>query len=328
MVELHLLDGLGNILFQYAYARIVAEAKGYALRVRPEPSIRSTDHGPGTSGSTTLTGPTDYYPALDALFGGVPHLSGQELETNPLFVVTPNVAHLHGHPDPAATVACDQRLSPADHRRILDHHGKIVIQSWLQDYRLFGPRRAELVHFFQPRGGGDIPGEGDVVMHMRLGDYEHSSHTLPLEYYRAMVRRFRGRTVVCVTDAPSHPYVDALAAEPNFSLYDNSGVGWAGLDEASRQVVADFGFLCNTRGTLVLSNSTFAWWAAFLSPAAEVVHPLVSKETLRRITHEGAMTIAISDRRRYDPFWILDDTHPSRPNLLVDDQPRWTPEVI
>ena len=31
VVELRLLNGLGNILVQYAYARIVAESKDYAL---------------------------------------------------------------------------------------------------------------------------------------------------------------------------------------------------------------------------------------------------------------------------------------------------------
>jgi len=325
MVDLRLLNGLGNILFQYAYARIVAESRGYALRFRSDP-------GEGREGmvydAPTVADAASYYPTLAALFDGFLALEGREITTDPLYVMTPNVLTAHDVRRAGDLIECDQRMDLADHQRVINHPGMIVIESWLQDYKLFRPYKRDVRRFYTPRLLGDMPDEEDAVMHIRLGDYPTCCNTLPLEYYQSMVQRFTDRNVVGVTDSPDHFYVEALNEEPNFSLYDGTGFRCDGIDDASRRVVADFLFMLNTRGPLILSNSSFCWWAAFLSHAELVLHPLMSQETRARISGEEAMTVDVRNRAEYDPYWILDETHPSQPDLFVDDETRWIRAVI
>jgi len=324
MVELRLLNGFGNILFQYAYARIVSESKRYALSFRSHPdeaAVGTVYDSPNVDNAAT------YYPALESLFEEFSALEGREVTTDPLYVITPNVLAAQDVGGGDNLIACDQRMDLTDHQRVMSHSGMIIIESWLQDYKLFLPYKDDVRRFYSPRLLGDVPGERDVVMHIRLGDYISCNNTLPLEYYLSMVRRFANRNVVGVTDSPDHFYVEVLTQEPNFSLYD-SGFRCEGIDEASQRLVADFLFMVNTRSSLILSNSTFCWWAGFLSRAEQVVHPLISPETCSRISNEGAMTVDVEDRAAYDPYWILDETHPSQPDLFVNDETRWTRAVI
>lgn len=324
MIDLRLLNGFGNILFQYAYARILAETKSYALAFQS----RSERLGLQAQPSPEVSDAATYYPALKALFENFSALDGHNITSDPLFVITPNVRSAHEIPDQDHLIECDQRMDLADHDRLLRHQGRIVIHSWLQDYKLLRPHKDNVRRIYHTRLTGDVPRRDQVVMHIRLGDYVTCCNTLPLEYYRRMVRRFSSKEVVCVTDSPDHFYIEALTGEPNFSLYDGSGYRCPGLDPASEHLIADFLFMLNTPDTLVLSNSTFAWWAAFLSPARHVIHPLIRPQTRMEIKNGQAMTVDVADRSTYDPYWILGNKHPSQPDLFVDDESRWESAVF
>lgn len=93
----------------------------------------------------------------------------------------------------------------------------------------------------------------EVAIHLRRGDFLRLGQGLPVGYYeRAMDKIGTGEEVVVVSD-------DELAAEGLAAHLQRLGVAARPSLEAS--VAEDFALLAGSRH-LIMSNSTFSWWAA------------------------------------------------------------------
>lgn len=106
-----------------------------------------------------------------------------------------------------------------------------------------------------------LPHPDDLVMHVRRGDYIYSNYALPADFYLRIAEQRTFRNLVIVTDQPSDPFFW------HFKKYRPTFVRGA--------VLEDFWFLMHAR-RLVISPSSFSWWAAFLSAADEIVFPVAS----------------------------------------------------
>ncbi|GAF97797.1 unnamed protein product, partial [marine sediment metagenome] len=105
----------------------------------------------------------------------------------------------------------------------------------------------------------------DIVMHIRLGDYgdrEVRSILNPQYYKRALeIERYRRgspRKLYLVCEYPQDRYIQYL------SQYRPILISGSAKD--------DFHFL-RSCGTIISSNSSYAWWAAYLSNARTVYTP-------------------------------------------------------
>ncbi|MFD8462690.1 alpha-1,2-fucosyltransferase [Streptomyces antimycoticus] len=142
----------------------------------------------------------------------------------------------------------------------------------LQDIRLWWKHRHQVRAYLTPSQQaldevdalyGDVLERGDVTgVHVRRGDYLDYPHRYPMptpDYYREALDRFSARNVIVFTDEPE------WVAEHLPFLAD------------ARVTDRPPGFLdvaCMSRcDRLVIANSSFSWWGAFLSGATEVVHP-------------------------------------------------------
>jgi len=102
-----------------------------------------------------------------------------------------------------------------------------------------------------------------ILMHYRnynLPDWIN----LPREYYKKALKVFPHKPVLVVTDN-----VDAA--------YKAIGPGY---EYTSNTPIVDFYLLCNT-DYLVMGNSTFSWWASYLSDAVTVAPSLWYKGVLK-----------------------------------------------
>jgi hypothetical protein len=146
------------------------------------------------------------------------------------------------------------------------------------------------------------PPADSLTIHVRSGDIwqkqegapVHSEYAgLPFSFYARIIglRAWSGVTVV--TDDPGDPMVRKLSET-------------FGATVRSQSALEDFAFL-RASANLVLSVSTYAWWAAWLSRAERIFYPLAGLFDPQRA-------------RRRSPQWQQD--------LFVDDEPRYLPVVV
>lgn len=168
---------------------------------------------------------------------------------------------------------------PGYDSRYLSRPRRIYHGYW-QCPRYFDEHREELRRQFRFRDERDVlaelarirPGwDRFIAVHIRRGDYLHpviaAIHGMPeLEYYRRERERLRAelgeRRTVFFTDDP-----DWLRDESG--LLDDESVTAADFLNGSRE---EFALMRRAKG-LVISNSSFSWWAAYLGEPEMVIAP-------------------------------------------------------
>jgi hypothetical protein len=90
----------------------------------------------------------------------------------------------------------------------------------------------------------------DIVLHIRLGDYCKLNWVVHPDYYLNILNKETFNNVYIITDEPTHSYLNY------FKQYNPTIV--------SKSEKEDFYYLMSF-DKMILSNSTFAYWAAFLS---------------------------------------------------------------
>lgn len=103
----------------------------------------------------------------------------------------------------------------------------------------------------------------DWIMHVRHEDYIESGSILSSAYYeKALLNRGSGRLYLIGKDLHSQ-FVDRFVQKHGAIRLSGSGI-------------EDFAVMRNFNN-IICSNSTFAWWAAFLSEAGQVFVPRPTK---------------------------------------------------
>lgn len=143
----------------------------------------------------------------------------------------------------------------------------------------------------------DIPPvpHNKVVVHIRRGDYFLHGSVLNLGYYGKALREIGARRVYVVG-----PHIDGITREylDGFDpIYSDYGYRY------------DYGLLLNAE-IIVMSNSTFCWWAAWMSNAKRIYYP---------IPVSGIFSIPYPGRHR----WFVDNEPRYRviDNISIDPGP-------
>lgn len=129
-----------------------------------------------------------------------------------------------------------------------------IPDTYVQDYRYFDKYRNELREIF----GQNIGHISKVGIHVRRGDYVNNQFHADLfktEYYLKAMAQFPDRQFIVITD-------DKKWCRDNFFNLEVYG----GDSE-----LGDFNFLASCDG-VIMANSSFSWWAAYLS-TGKVVAP-------------------------------------------------------
>lgn len=139
-------------------------------------------------------------------------------------------------------------------------------------YRGLGPAlRAHLK--LQALRLSESPKEDDVVIHVRLCKAQHSYRLYTYEnYFRHVFSRlgnWRGRVRVCSACDPRKPgIVKDLVTHLNATV----AAPYVEGDGRGRSVEADFLYFARA-SRLVVTESTYSWWAAYVGDAREIHAP-------------------------------------------------------
>lgn len=245
-VEVTFIGRLGNNFFQYALGRIIAQHLGMELRcVCPE------DKPVHFMGSGVELGPPATLSALSAHFPHAPmSIEGINiLEPSQQFDVRAN-PNWDGQRIDLTSVLSDR--TPRN----------IQLAGYFQRYEYFHPFRQELRHWFLPQCAEEGPPvtSKDVLVSIRRGvDYEIRKWILPMDYYHRALGEIKasGRLFVCGTCIDEHVRAEFERYQPTY--YEGTPL-------------QHLCFMMKFR-KMILSNSTFAWWGAFLSDADEIYAP-------------------------------------------------------
>jgi len=206
-------QALGNRLFQYCWAREIAEKKGFYLISDP------------------IIGFPETYKTLP----------GKEVFENELIT---------GY-------QLEQQIFNMN--EIYNHSGKIRIHGYPQRYEYYAFNKNNILKWLTIENEElyDVPDEDDIVMHVRLSDYVTNRWSAPIEYFISVLRQEKYKNAYIVTEDPTNPEIQKLI-DFGCILKDNSRFG------PVNGSIADFVFLKKAK-KIIMSPSTFSWWAAFLS---------------------------------------------------------------
>lgn len=136
----------------------------------------------------------------------------------------------------------------------------VLLTGYFQRYEYYAPHVQRIREWLAVADTVDFqPGPNDVLLGIRRGADYIPRHGLPISYYEAALASIEHDRVYICTNEPDDPFVryfrnrhDAVVRAPG------------ALDNLV--------FIRKFR-KIVISNSTFLWWAAFLSDARQIVFP-------------------------------------------------------
>lgn len=122
----------------------------------------------------------------------------------------------------------------------------------------------------------DLQPRNSTCMHVRLGDYQNSKNRriysqIDSEYYYKSLRYLRQNTHVETINVLTNDEAGArkMLSAPEFAPFEfKIGAGTA---------LADFTAICES-SSIIATNSTFCWWAAFISARMKGLKHLVAPE--------------------------------------------------
>jgi hypothetical protein len=133
---------------------------------------------------------------------------------------------------------------------------RIILDGHFQDYRYFIPHEASVKRWFS------LPSEPavrhDLIVHVRRADYIHRGWALPFSYYEKAI------TTALPSGGRLHIATDDHR-DPFFRRFKRWNPQFIRADEITTLT------LMARAKALVMSQSSFSWWAAFLAPEPQLV---------------------------------------------------------
>ncbi len=260
MVHVELMGFIGNNLFHYAVARILSEELGYELKVT------HSLYRPGKN--------VPQFKALMSVFRDAP-------------LSVPGRAYHHPE-DRTAYLGHEgfggQRLDLGAMLRNREPRC-IRVKGLFERYEIFRPHKNRIRAWYKvdPITQGHNIGPDDVVMHVRRGDVIIFGRALALSYYTDLLDRLDFHKL----------YICGVGLDPEvkkaFEPYHPTYV--------QGDPVADFRFMKGFN-RIIQSQSTFSWWASFLSEAEEIYAPVMRPASLKS-SSAPAIDLRVDDEPRY-----------------------------
>jgi hypothetical protein len=246
MISSDPFDGWGNKLIQYCFARALGSELNYYVTCRKLPYLIN-------SGNWNPTGERHLGPQVEIGHKGKyrHHVDIDELKT-----MTPCRFNIRSY---------------LEHYPNIEKYHDEIVTDWCYIENLYTPENfSELKNSFKKATGGGFKQvevnsitSNDVVISIRLGrDYlgMHRYRLLLGDYFKIILDNIEYDRVFITSQDPHNPILEDLYKyDPIF------------LDHISALHTFNFVRLFNK---IILSQSTYSWWAAYLSKAAEIYFPI------------------------------------------------------
>ncbi len=123
----------------------------------------------------------------------------------------------------------------------------------------------------------------DLVIHIRRTDYLWQGWGLPFSTYQSIIESHKGGQIVIVTDDPHDPFLW------RFNSYKPL--------IRSTSAFNDFLYL-RSANNILMSPSSFSWWAAFLSEASRIYFP-IPMTGIWALNHDEGVNLFMHGDERY-----------------------------
>ncbi|MCA9222362.1 MAG: hypothetical protein KDA71_18675 [Planctomycetales bacterium] len=236
----------GNQLFQYCFARILAEELGYALDGKPVhgfPSTRQEVKGLAIDQPSIL---------VSELFG-----SPAEYRSYP---AAPGDSPVRRVPFPEVLERC--------------RGCRVFVDGFFEYFPYYQPYIERIrSDWIRPATTSTLvrPNADDLVVHVRRTDMVGLGWAAPWSYFESLLNRVAFRQLYVATDAPHDPFHKNLAPyHPIFLSAQHADCADAERWLYEFNTIAAF-------QRIALSSGTFGWWAALLAADADVYVPLLAE---------------------------------------------------
>ena len=186
---------------------------------------------------------------------------------------------------------------------------KLVLHGYFQRYEYYQPFKKQIRKQWLAPDLPPQPANSGMVLNIRRGDYIQMGWATPFEFFRRLIDAAGCKQVFIVTDEPADPFFR------RFKKYDPVVFHKSPLE--------DFSMLISFK-KMVISQSTFSWWAAFLSEAEEVIMPH-SENSLWSGNHkylnvDMRINLTVSDESRFKLIPVGETYHPNLPELIFNSR--------
>ena len=157
-------------------------------------------------------------------------------------------------------------LQYLDINEAINHQGHVFLHGYWQKHYYYTQHKEDIRKWFAyPDDEFEKPAATDLVLHVRLGDQlKPSPIGLPAtaDTYVELLKKIPHERCILVSDEPDEPFLAPVRAFPTVVVKHGSQM-------------ADFTMVKYAK-RVIISQSTFAWWASFLGDPETVWAPLTS----------------------------------------------------
>jgi hypothetical protein len=251
---------MGNQMFQYAWARILAERLGYTLEANPIEGFAATfELRPGKSliGRWIRLRKEVCHPFAKAEFTA--------RKRRPFLVRRSNLENY-------------QILAPYRDRIRAWYTFEERSMEGMEFRQWHGEWRASCFERIEP---------GDLVVNVRLGDYLRArlqDRLLLYDYFRIILEQRPAERILITSDTIEHPWLLEFASPQTHYLFAKDR--WETFSVLKRA------------SAIAISQSTYSWWGGFLSDASDVYFPIAKTGVWTRARiEEGKHDLRVPEAR-------------------------------
>jgi hypothetical protein len=186
---------------------------------------------------------------------------------------------------------------------------KVLVHGYFQRYEYYQPfkdaiRKQWLIPDLQPPA--QRPGH-EIVLNIRRGDYIQMGWATPFGFFEELLNSTRCDRVFIVTDVPEDPFFHRFKKYQPVLFH--------------KTPLEDFAMLLSFK-KIVISQSTFSWWAAFLSEAGEIVVPQSDNSlwsgNIKHLDVDMRINLDVTDEDRFKLVPVRESYRPNLPELMFN----------
>ncbi len=149
----------------------------------------------------------------------------------------------------------------------------LLLTGYFQRSEYYGPHKPRIKEWLATDDNIEFePRPADVVVSIRRGRDYIPRYGLPLSYYEKALASLEYDRVFICTNEPNDPFIRFLTKKYGAILRGGSFQGGRKLPTYMAGAMDNYLFI-KKFAKIIISNSSFPWWAAYMSDATEIVFP-------------------------------------------------------